>query len=178
MIYVHLADGFEEVEAITVCDYLRRANIDAKFVSIKDKYVTGAHGITIESDLLFEDADYNSCQGIILPGGMPGTTNLLNHQGLRNQLLKFNNECKLIGAICAAPMILGDLGIIDNRHATIYSSMENYIQNSIYVDNTVVTDGNVITSKGPSTAVHFALKIIEVLKNKDTSDSIARDILL
>ena len=178
MVYIHLATGFEEVEAITTCDYLRRAGIDAKLVSIEGLKVLGAHNIAIDADLLFEEADYSQCSAIVLPGGLPGTTNLMAHQGLRNEILKANGQGKLICAICAAPMILGDLGIIKGKTATIYPGIEEKLTGANYEDSIAIKDGNIITSRGPATAVNFALKIIEAIKGIAASEEIRKDITL
>ncbi|MEG0918604.1 MAG: DJ-1/PfpI family protein [Anaerovoracaceae bacterium] len=178
MVYIHLATGFEEVEAITTCDYLRRAGIKTKLVSIEGAKVRGAHNIAIDADLLFNEADYNLCQAIVLPGGLPGTTNLMAHQDLRNEILKANKQGKLICAICAAPMILGDLGIINGKTVTIYPGLDEKLTGAHYEDSVAIRDGNIITSRGPATAVDFALKIIEAIKDNKASEEIKKDITL
>jgi 4-methyl-5(b-hydroxyethyl)-thiazole monophosphate biosynthesis len=112
MVYVHLAEGFEEIEALTVVDVLRRADIDVKTVSITgNEIVRGAHDISVSADILFDKADYKSCQMIVLPGGMPGTANLAKHEGLAAQLTNFAEEGKWLSAICAAPSVLGGLSL-------------------------------------------------------------------
>ena len=173
MVYLHLADGFEEIEAVTVADVLRRANIEVKMVSIMGKKeVIGAHGIIITADLFYAEADYQTCEMIVLPGGMPGTTNLGAHQGLLTQLKCFDESNKWIAAICAAPMILGQKGLLKDRKATIYQGMENYLTGATVLKDAVVTDGNLITSRGPGTATSFALEIVKQLKDKETADTV------
>lgn len=189
MVYVHLADGFEEIEALTVVDILRRAEINTVTVSIMGrKEVHGAHDIDVMADLLFEDVDYSKCQMIVLPGGGGGATNLDNHKNLVDNMKQFDSEGKWIAAICAAPMIMGHHNMYNGRKATIYKGMEaelntlsngEFVDNGgIYVDEKVVVDGNIITSQGPATAMLFALKLVEKLKGKETSQSLSQALLL
>lgn len=178
MIFVHLADGFEEVEAVTVIDLLRRADIEVTTVSIMKRLeVFGAHDINIMADALYEDVNYNDCQMIVLPGGGGGANNLDKHDGVVSQIDHFNKNGKWIAAICAAPMILGHHDIFKGQKATIYKGMEKELSGATYVDEKVVVDGHIITSQGPATAMDFALKIIEVIKGKAISDEIATDLL-
>lgn len=178
MICVHLADGFEEVEAITVVDLLRRANIDVTTVSIMNRLeVFGAHNINVMADANYEDINYDECQMMVLPGGGGGANNLDKHAGVISKLNSFNKNGKWIAAICAAPMILGHHGIFNGQKATIYKGMENELKGAVYVDQKVVVDGHIITSQGPATAMDFALKIIELIKGKDVADNISVDLL-
>lgn len=179
MIYVHLADGFEEIEAIAIVDVLRRAELDAIIVSVsKEKAVTGAHSITVIADIIFEDADYTNCEMIILPGGMPGTTNLAAHDGLIEQIQLFHNKNKWIAAICAAPMILGNLSLLTGKQATIYPGMEKHLVGASYLDEKVVVDENFITAKGPGIAIDFALKIVEVFKGSQTVNTLRKAMII
>ena len=127
-VYVFLAEGFEEMEAVTPVDLLRRVNpeaVEVKLVSVTgDKAVTGAHGITYQADLLFEEME-DDADMLVLPGGMPGTTNLMAHEGLAELLVKHYEARKWVAAICAAPMVLGALGIVMGRWATIYPVWKN-----------------------------------------------------
>lgn len=173
MVYVHLAEGFEEIEALTVVDVLRRADIPVKTVSVTgNKMVKGAHAIIVESDLLFEDADYENCEMIVLPGGLPGTTNLAKHEGLVRNIKAFGAEEKWLAAICAAPSVLGNLSMLEGKKATIYPGLEAKLLGAKPSGDRVVQDGKFITSKGPGTAIDFALKLVEVLKNKQASDAV------
>ena len=178
MIYVHLATGFEEIEALTAVDLLRRADIQVQTVSIEDKKeVTGAHNISVVADILFEEADYDQCEMIVLPGGMPGTTNLQKHPGLSAKIDEFHQAGRHIAAICAAPMILGAKGYLDGREATIYTGMEKHLGKAISTGAKAVVADHIITGKGPGCAIDFALTLIEVLKGKEASDEVKADIL-
>ena len=178
MVYVHLAEGFEEIEALTVVDLLRRAGIEVNTVSIGDLLVTGAHGISVKADMLIDDARYSQCQMIVLPGGMPGSKNLENCQLLQDMIDQFNQEEKYIAAICAAPMILGHKDLLKNRKAVIYSGMEKHLgKKAIVVPDKAVVDGHFITGKGPGCAIDFALKIISVLKGENKANSIKEELL-
>ncbi len=172
-VYVFLAEGFEEMEAVTPVDLLRRVPegvVDIKLVSVTgDKAVTGAHGITYMADLLFEEIE-DDADMLVLPGGMPGTTNLMAHEGLAELLVKHYNERKWVAAICAAPMVLGALGIVMGRWATIYPGMEEYLVGADISKEEVCVSGNVITSKAPGTAVPFALKLIEILVSESYAE--------
>lgn len=169
-VYVHLAKGFEEIEAITVIDVLRRGGIDCKTVSVEEELiVTGAHEISVKADLLYDQADYEECTMIVLPGGMPGTTNLSAHQGLIEQIKKFAITEKWIAAICAAPMIFGGLGLLEGKMAVIYPGMEGYLTGAKVGRNNVAIDGNIITSRGIGAALEFALVLVEILKDKSTA---------
>ncbi|NLY71119.1 MAG: DJ-1/PfpI family protein [Clostridiales bacterium] len=178
-VYVHLANGFEEIEATTVIDVLRRAEIDVETVSITgDLLVTGAHGVGVKADKLIDDVNYDSGDMIVLPGGMPGTTNLGNCSKLIEQVKKYNDQKKWVGAICAAPMILGENGLLEGKTAVIYPGMEEHLKGAELGNNKVEVDGNIITSKGPGTAMDFALKLVEVLKDKDAVNKLKEEMLL
>ncbi|MCL2112180.1 MAG: DJ-1/PfpI family protein [Clostridiales bacterium] len=178
MVYVHLADGFEEIEALTIIDLLRRAAIETETVSITGQLpVVGAHGVKVIADILFEDAVYANCELIVLPGGMPGSTNLAAHEGLCEKILSFNNQGKRLAAICAAPLVLGRTGVLKGKKATCYPSFEEELDGAEVVDAPVVVDQNVITSRGPGTAMAFALRLIEELKRKEAATAVAGGLL-
>lgn len=178
MVYVHLATGFEEIEALTVIDLLRRAGIDVKSVSITgSKRVVGTHDIPVEADILFEEADYEMCNMIVLPGGLPGADYLGEHDGLAKQIRYFAENDRYLAAICAAPQVFGAQGVIEGKNATIYPGMEECLKGAHPQDDIVVRDGNIITSMGPATAMPFAMKLIEVLKGKAAVDSVANELL-
>lgn len=178
MIYVHLATGFEEIEAMTIVDLLRRADIEARTVSITGhKRVVGAHGVAVEADILYEETNYEECQMIVLPGGLPGAEHLGNHEGLASHIRCFAENGKYLAAICAAPMVLGAQGVLEGKKATIYPGMEHLLKGAIPQTDAVVEDGAILTSRGPATAMPFALKLVEVLKGKDRSAQIAQDLL-
>ncbi len=164
-ILVHLATGFEETEAVTIIDVLRRANLNVSTVSLTDKRkVTGAHNISIEADQLYDETDYARAAMIILPGGMPGTTNLMNHQGLAGQLILFNQEKRWIGAICAAPIILGSLGFLLGKKAVCYPGFESRLTGANVLQVPAVVDEHLVTGRGVGTALDFSLLIVRLLK--------------
>lgn len=178
MIYVHLADGFEEIEALTIVDLLRRAELEVQTVSITgSRRVMGTHGVPVEADILFEETDYESCEMIVLPGGMPGAANLGNHEGLANHIRCFAQNGKYLAAICAAPMVFGALGILEGKKAVIYPGMEAHLAGAQPQEAPVAVDGTIITSKGPATAMPFAIKLVEILKGKASADKLAEDLL-
>ena len=159
-----LANGFEEIEAIGTIDILRRAKIDVVTVSITDNnVVTGAHNIPITADTTFKVSDLTDFEMLILPGGMPGAKNLNEHEDLKKLITDFNSKGKLIAAICAAPMVLGGLGLLDGKRATSYPGFEPELVGAITTGESVVVDGNIITGKGPGLVFDFALRLVEQL---------------
>ena len=175
---VMLADGFEEVEALTAVDLLRRAKIYVDTVSITDDFtVHGAHGINVQTEDLFDEVDFSETDMIVLPGGMPGTTNLKEHEGLKKVLLRFAEEEKYIGAICAAPTVLDEIGILQGKRATCYPGVESQIKDAILTRTPVMRDGNIITGQGVGTAIDFALKLVEVLAGEEKAKEIAEAIV-
>lgn len=175
---VFLADGFEEVEALTAVDLLRRARVYVDTVSITDDYkVHGAHGINVQTEDLFDEVNFDEFDMIVLPGGMPGTTNLMQHSGVRKIVTAFAQAGKPVGAICAAPMILEDLGLLQGKKATCYPSCEENLKSAILTGESVAVDGNLITSRGVGTAIDFALELIRVLVGKEMAKKIASDIV-
>jgi 4-methyl-5(b-hydroxyethyl)-thiazole monophosphate biosynthesis len=178
MNFIFLAEGFEEIEVICVLDLLRRSEIDVQTVSIKaDRLVTGAHKIQIMADLLLTEIRYEDFTGIILPGGMPGTSNLAKCKPLLEFLIEAHKDEKLIGAICAAPSILGDLGILEGRKAVCYPGYESKLKGATIVEDAAVRDGHIFTSKSAGTAIDFSIKLIKHLKSKEDSLNIKRAIL-
>lgn len=175
---VILADGFEEVEALTVVDLLRRATIYVDTVSIMEDYtVHGAHGINVQTEDLFEEVNFVESDMIVLPGGMPGTKNLDAHAGVRRVVKGFYDEGKKIGAICAAPTVLGNMGLLKGKRISCYPSVEKEIQGAVISGGSVTVDGNIITSRGVGTAIDFALKLIEVLSGPAKAKEIAESIV-
>ncbi|MDR2162807.1 MAG: DJ-1/PfpI family protein [Clostridiales Family XIII bacterium] len=178
-VYVHLADGFEEIEALTQVDLLRRAGVNVETVSIMGRLsVTGVHGIEVIADIVFADADYGSCDMIVLPGGQPGAERLAEHEGLKQKLLSFANEERRIAAICASPnLVLAPLGIIDGRKATGYPGFDDNMGKAVITGGDVVKDGHIITSRGPATATAFGLALVEELCGGSKRDELAKDLL-
>ena len=169
MNYIFLDNGFEEIEAITTIDLLRRANIALTTISVTGQaMVTGAHDIIVKADALFADADFSDAEMLILPGG---ATKLHECKPLCDLLLKHNAEEKLIAAICAAPSVLGRLGILEGKQATCYPGFEEYLGES-YVDGLVVESKNIISAKGPGLSADFAVCLIEKLANTEIADQV------
>ncbi|KXU04508.1 DJ-1 family glyoxalase III [Streptococcus oralis] len=158
---VILANGFEEIEALTVVDVLRRANISCDMVGFEEQ-VTGSHDIQVKADRVF-DGDLSDYDLLVLPGGMPGSANLRDNQALISEIQAFNQEGKKISAICAAPIALHQAGILKDKHFTCYDGVQEQITDGIYQKETVVVDGNLTTSRGPSTALAFAYELVAQL---------------
>jgi 4-methyl-5(b-hydroxyethyl)-thiazole monophosphate biosynthesis len=172
-IAVQLAEGFEEIEAISIIDVLRRAGIDVTVISISRQVeVTGAHAIKIIADQIFEKTNFKDFDMIVLPGGMPVALNLQNHKGLQKQILDFHKRGKLLGAICAAPMVFGNLGILKNETATCYPGFEDQLKEAKVSEDSVIHSGNIITGKGAGVAIEFALKIVELLKGEELANEL------
>lgn len=178
-ILLFLAEGFEEIEAVAPIDVFRRAGIDVTTVSVSDKLtVTGAHGIGVNADIIFEKADLSGDFLIYLPGGMPGTTNLDNHTGLKKLIEKQAAKGATIAAICAAPSILGKMGLLKEKEAICYPGFESFLTDAKISSSTIVKSGNILTAKGPGVAIPFALKIVEELKGEDTAQQVANAMIM
>lgn len=175
-----LAEGFEEVEALTTVDYLRRMDIIVDTCSIKGgKRVQGAHRIVVEADReLNEINNIKNYDGIIIPGGMPGATNLRDNDKVVQLIKQYNQEGKLIGAICAGPIVLQRAGILNGKEVTSYPGFEDDLKESIYKEDLVVQDKNIITARGPAVAVYFALSLVENLVGEKKVEELKKDILL
>lgn len=174
MVYVFLADGFEEIEALAPVDILRRGGIDVKTVGIGSKKITGSHGITVTCDLAEDKIKLADIEAIVLPGGMPGTVNLEKSSTVDNAIeYAYKNE-KIIGAICAAPSIIGKKGILNGKSATCFPGFEQYLNGSHVLDLPVVRDGKIITSCGAGAALEFGFSLLEALKDKATANSLRR----
>lgn len=172
MVYVFLADGFEEIEALSVVDILRRAEIDVKTVGISGECVTGAHNITVKADITADKIDKSNITAAVLPGGMPGAINLKNSAAVEDTLLYCAANDKVIAAICAAPLVLGNLGLLKNKTATCYPGFENELTGAEYKDIPVCVHGNIITAFGPGAAIDFGLELVKKLKNTELADKI------
>jgi len=178
-IAVHLANGFEEIEAISIIDVLRRAGIDVIVVSMTGKLeVTGAHQLKVISDILFDDVNYDGIFMIVLPGGMPGASNLDAHAGLQKQINSFNAENKPLAAICAAPLVFGNLGILKGKQVVCYPGFESYLKGAEILNVPVVESENIITGNGPGSAIEFALKIVEKTVSIDVAKSVSKQMLV
>lgn len=171
MVYLLLAPGFEEVEALTPLDYLRRVGQEVKLVGVSSQIVTGAHGITVHCDTVVEELD-TLPELLILPGGMPGTRNLERNAYVAKQIEACYWGGKLIGAICAAPSILGKMSLLEGKKATCFPGFENALQGAEVVFDPVVRDGNIITAKGAGVANQFAFALIEALCGAEETEEL------
>ena len=175
---VFMADGCEEIEALTVVDLARRAGIEVAMISITgEKLVKGAHGIDFHTDIPAEYMDFDVLDGIVLPGGMPGTLNLGANEYVQKIIAQFAEEGKLVSAICAAPSVLGEAGLLRGKRATSYPGFEEKLLGAETCTDAVVVDGNIITSRGMGTAIDFALAIIGYLLDIDTVSELSRGIM-
>ena len=176
--YVFLADGFEEIEGLTVVDILRRAGADTQTVSVMGrKEITGSHRITLQADLVFEETSFEDGTLFVLPGGMPGTKHLGAHEGLTSLLKKAAAEGKRVAAICAAPSVLGDLGLLEGKHAACYPGFEDRLKGAQVEFTPVVTDSNITTSRGMGTAIPFALSLVAQLTGAEKAEELAKGII-
>ena len=172
-----IAPGFEDIEAVTVIDVLRRGEIDVVTLGVGEKTVKSAHGLTVVCDEIVEGFS-EQLDGVILPGGMPGAKNIAESSAAVVLIDRLNNSGKLIGAICAAPgVVLGHLNILDNREFTCYPSFETRAPNGIFLEKSVVVTDNIVTSRGPGTAFEFSFKLLEILQSKSVADELRKRML-
>ena len=166
-VLVPIAEGFEEIEAITIVDILRRADIEVIMAGLDRKRIKGAHGIEIKCDIHIDDVKSNEFDMIVLPGGMPGGLNLKNSKKVQELLGEMDQDGKLIGAICAAPIALNEAKVLKSSY-TCYPSFEEQIDKSKYISSEdIVSDQNIITSNGPKSAIKFALMLVEKLSSNE-----------
>ena len=178
-VILFLAEGFEEVEALTVVDYLRRKDINVDTVSITEgNEVKGAHEIAVLADKTMNDIkDIDDYDAVIIPGGLPGATNLRDNDKVIDVVKKINENGKLTAAICAGPIVLERAGIIKDKKVTSYPGFEDDLKNGVYIEQNVVRDGSIITARGPALAVDFAIEIIKYLLGEEKSEELKKDIL-
>jgi 4-methyl-5(b-hydroxyethyl)-thiazole monophosphate biosynthesis len=172
-----LAEGFEEIEAVTIIDLLRRADIQVTVAGLGAQKITGSHQIIIQCDVQLEDVNTDQFTHLFLPGGQPGSTNLKNNKTVLEFIRSFNKSQKTIGAICAAPTVLHEAGIVKNRKITSFPAEKEIFVDSIYMEEDIVHDGNIITSRGVGTAIKFALYMIGIIAGNKTSRELAQRIL-
>ncbi len=167
MLYLLLADGFEEVEAIATLDVIRRAEIKVLTVGVKDRFAEGAHGVKIEADIPFDKMDKAAIEGVILPGGMPGTLNLQKN----DDVIKLIEECAekglLVASVCAAPMIVGSMGLLEGRKATCFPGYEDELLGATVTDESVVVDGSFITAQGAGVSLQFGAAIVDYIRGEE-----------
>ena len=177
-VLVPLAEGFEEIEAVTMIDVLRRAEIKVVVAALAGNVVMGAHGIAIQADRLLDDIDEDEFAAIVLPGGMPGSRHLREHDGLLQILRQMNEKKKWIGAICAAPTVIKAAGIIEGRQMTSYPAYENDLEEAVYCQDSVVVDENLVTSRGPGTALIFSLQMVSLLAGEEKAAELTKAMLV
>ena len=178
-ITIHLAEGFEEIEAVTIIDVLRRAGLNAVTVSVTgNRVVKGAHNIEMRADLLFEEVDYSTGEMIILPGGMPGAKNLNEHAGLKSQIIEYQKNGKYLAAICAAPIVFGNLGILKGKRAVCYPGYEAHLLGAEVKNVPYIVDNKIITGRGVGAALQFSLEIVRILKGEESALQLRKAMLV
>lgn len=173
MVYVFLADGFEEIEALTPVDVLRRADVEVKTVGVTGKTVTGSHGIPVQADLeLSEISLDHALEAVVLPGGMPGTLNLEKNEIVQKAVAFAKKNDILLAAICAAPSILGHLGYLKGKKAISFPGFETALEGATISEAPVCRDGQIITGKGMGVATEFALAIVSALRGRAKAEAV------
>lgn len=176
MVYVFLADGFEIIEALAPVDMMTRAKIDVKTVGVTGALVTSSCGVQVATDMTIDQFDFYDVEAIVLPGGMPGTLNLENNELVQKAIDNAVNTNTLIGAICAAPSILGHKGLLDGRNAICFPGFEEALEGANVSEDFVVTDGKFITAKGAGVCIDFGLEIVKQIKGEDIANDIKNSI--
>ena len=178
-ICIFLAEGFEETEALFPLDILRRGGLDVKTVSVTgEKIVMGAHGVPVGADLVFEDLNEEDVEMVVLPGGLPGATNLDAHAGLDKLIMSFATAGKPLAAICASPMVYGKRGLLKGLKATCYPGFDSYLEGAEYTGNKVETAANFITGKGPGAAWDFGFAILEKYAGAEKAQEVRNGMLI
>ena len=177
MIAILLADGFEEIEALTPLDLLRRVGLDVKTVGITSKIAVGSHGIPVVTDLLPNEVDLSSVTMAIFPGGMPGSLNLDSSPFTDKIIEAVNNNGGRLAAICAAPLVLGRRGLLNGKCATCYPGFENELIGAVATGEGVVTDGNITTARGMGVSLAFAKELISLVLGSEKADDISKSIM-
>lgn len=176
MIYMFLAEGFEEVEALAPLDILRRANADVVTVGVTGDYIKGAHDIVVKADIALADVEREKIEALILPGGLGGTNNMDNSSEVKNLVQYASDNKKLVGAICAAPSILGKMGLLEGKEATCYPGFEDTFKGGKYIKQSVVKCDNFITSDGMGSAYKFGFEITSALFGNEVAEKIKEQI--
>ncbi len=178
MVYLFFATGTEELEALGTADIIRRAGLDLQIVSITGEHlVTGAHGIRVECDALLNDIDFFDADLLVLPGGMPGATNFADCHALVERVRDHAYIGRPVAAICAAPLVLGRIGLLDGKRATCYPGFEDELKGATCTGALVEVDGQFITGKGPGAVFEFGYAIVEMMKDKATADALRQGML-
>ncbi len=177
-ICIPLADGFEEIEAVTLIDVLRRAGFSVTTCGLKNLQTRGSHGITVTADITIDQAIEGEWDLVVMPGGMPGATNLRDDARVGKLLEKTTKSGGFVGAICAAPIVLAHFGYVKGRKATSFPGFGEQMPEAVYSNERVVCDGNVLTSRGPGTAMEFALTITEMFAGQAKADELRKQMLV
>ena len=179
MIYMFLAEGFEEIEALCPLDLMRRANLEVTTVGVGGAFITGAHGITVKADIVDTELSYSSLDMdmIFLPGGMPGTLNLATSDTVISAITAANKADAYIAAICAAPSILGDMGLLKGKKAVCYPGFEDRLTGAEIPDQNVVLDGKILTAKGMGVALEMGLEIVKIFCGNDTAKKLSHAVI-
>lgn len=175
MYYIFLASGFEETEALATLDVMRRAKLDVQTVGVTSECVTSSRKVTVKADIMPDNVDYQNIDGVILPGGMPGTLNLEKAECVTDCVKYCFENNKLVAAICAAPSILGHMGILKNKKATCYPGYENDLLGAQHTGMHTTVDGNIITGKGAGCSVEFGAAIVSHELSKAVADKVLGD---
>ncbi|MCQ2398007.1 MAG: DJ-1/PfpI family protein [Sphaerochaetaceae bacterium] len=177
-VLVVLADGFEETEALVPVDFLRRAGAEVSVAGLSSRSVCGSHGIRVCCDVLFSEVSGKEFDALVLPGGMPGASNLASSSSLCNFIVSMNGNGRLIAAICASPaVVLGPLGVLSGKKAVCYPGTENYSPSVKFYPDRVIHDKNIVTARGAGCAVEFSLEIVSALFSKDKAEELALSVI-
>ncbi|MEC7922387.1 MAG: DJ-1 family glyoxalase III [Planctomycetota bacterium] len=177
-ICVLLATGFEEIEAITVIDVLRRAELEVTILGVDGETISGSHGLQVATDQSLEDGLSLQWDAVVLPGGLPGATNLRDHPQVIELVRSTHSAGGKLAAICAAPIVLGSAGVLQGRRATCYPGFEDGLEGAECSEERVVVDGNLTTSRGPGTSLDFALSLVAQLKDQESADTLREGMLV
>jgi 4-methyl-5(b-hydroxyethyl)-thiazole monophosphate biosynthesis len=173
-VLVPLAEGFEEIEAVTIIDVLRRADIEVVTAGVEGKTARGSHDIVVSAESEISDIDGSDFDAVVLPGGMPGSANLRENSRVISIIRDIDGRNGTVAALCAAPIVLAEAGLLNEREVTCFPGFEKDLHGAHYTGEPVVVDGNIITGKGPGCAIPFALKLVEVLSGKETADRLKK----
>ena len=175
---VLLAEGFEEIEAVTVVDVLRRADVDTTIVGVSSARVRGSHGIEIAADATLDEISTQGWTAVVLPGGMPGASNLRDDARVQAFIRQQHESGGRLAAICAAPIALYEAGVLAGQRVTSYPAFADHLKGVVYVEEAVVQDGPITTSRAPGTALHFALALVAQLVGTDRADALRKGMLV
>lgn len=178
-VYQLMANGFEEIEALAPVDILRRGGVEVTTVSVMgERQAESSHGVCIRTDAEIEEVDMKDADLVMIPGGMPGANNLNEHEGVRKALLEQFHAGRRVAAICAAPLVLGSIGILKGRKATCYPGFEKYLDGAEYTAELVTVDGNITTGKGPSAAIMYSFRLLAQLTSEEKAEEVKAAMLI